>query len=280
MNQFIINLTPGDTFLHKLSGTTKVRLFILLIIYIIMSVDLRLILPLFILALIGMASLKPKFKSLPYIIGFVLLMNLLNILLFYLADPHLGMQHIGHETLWFTITDHYVVTYETCWFLLCRFIKMITSFLVSLDFIMAITPSEFAAGLYSLKIPYKVCTIVELAFRYIPDVARDYKNIQISMQARGVELDPKKASLISRIKQNILILIPLVITSFDRIGNIANAMDLRGFGKGKKRTYYSEHEETNNDKKVKYIYMILLLFIIAYIILKKVYHLPNVWYPF
>ena len=33
------------------------------------------------------------------------------------------------------------------------------------------------------------------------------------MQARGVELDPKKTGLLKRMKQNILILIPLVITS-------------------------------------------------------------------
>ena len=48
-----------------------------------------------------------------------------------------------------------------------------------------------AAGLYSVKVPYKVCTIVSLAFRYIPDITRDFNNIRISMQARGLELDAK-----------------------------------------------------------------------------------------
>lgn len=280
MNNFIINLTPGETFLHKLSGTTKVRLFLILIVYLIMSFDIRLILPVFIVSVIGLISLKPKMKSLNYLIGFVVAMNLFNILLYYLADPHLGLLYFGKETIWFQFNDYYIVTFEEVWFLAARLLKMITTFLVSMVFILAITPSELAAGLYSCKVPYKVCTIVEMAFRYIPDIARDYTNIKISMQARGVELDPKKAGIVERLKQNILILVPLIITSFDRIGNISNAMDLRGFGKGKKRSYYSEHEETANDKKVKVVYIALGIFVIGYIIAKIVFHIPEVWYPF
>ena len=33
----IINLTPGSTFLHRLTGTTKVRLFIVLIVYVMIT---------------------------------------------------------------------------------------------------------------------------------------------------------------------------------------------------------------------------------------------------
>ncbi|MCH5254475.1 MAG: hypothetical protein J1F41_06080, partial [Lachnospiraceae bacterium] len=46
----------------------------------------------------------------------------------------------------------------------------------------------------------------------------------------------------------------------------ANAMDLRGYGRGKTRTYYSEHEETPNDRKMKVIYILFYLAIIAVII--------------
>lgn len=280
MNNFIINLVPGETFLHKLSGTTKVRLFFVLVIYLVMTFDLRLTLPVFILSIIGLISLKPKFKSFSYIIGFVVIMNLVNIILYFLANPHTGSAYINSETVLFQLNSYFAFTAETLWYLGCRFFKMITTFLVSLTFILSITPSEFAAGLYACHVPYKVCTIVEMAFRYIPDIARDYKNIQISMQARGVELDPKKAGLFSRVKQNIMILIPLIITSFDRIGNISNAMDLRGFGKGKKRSYYSEHEETPNDKKVKIVYCVLAVFVVAYVIGRAVFHIPQIWYPF
>ena len=99
-NKFIINLIPGDAFLHKLSGTTKVRLFFILIVYLIMSFDIRLIFPVFIAGIIGLISLKPNFKSLRYLFVIVLMVNLVNITLYYLANPHLGLLYFGKETIW------------------------------------------------------------------------------------------------------------------------------------------------------------------------------------
>lgn len=49
----------------------------------------------------------------------------------------------------------------------------------------------------------------------------------------------KKASLVNRLKAASSILIPLILSSMERIETISNAMELRGFGKGKKRTWYS-----------------------------------------
>ena len=56
MKSPLLNLIPGDTYLHKLTGKTKVRAFVILLVYIIMSFDLRLILPLFIVGIIGLVS--------------------------------------------------------------------------------------------------------------------------------------------------------------------------------------------------------------------------------
>ena len=67
------------------------------------------------------------------------------------------------------------------------------------------------------------------------------------MQTRGMELDSKKVGVWERLKQNVIILVPLIITSFDRVGNISNAMDLRGFGKHKKRTWYVTNPLKKND---------------------------------
>ena len=169
---------------------------------------------------------------------------------------------------------------ESLWYFMVRLVKFLGSFLLSLTFIQCITPSELAAGLHSIKIPYKVCTIVSLAFRYIPDITRDFTNIKISMQTRGLELDSKRVSLFKRLKQYVLILIPLVVTSFDRVGNIANAMDLRGFGKKKDRTYYSEHEDTKGDKYLNILVILFSLCLIYLIVLKFIYKPTyEVWAP-
>lgn len=280
-SRFIINFKPGDTLLHKLTGATKVRMFLLLTIYLIMSFDLRLILPVTVCAIVGMISLKSKWKPLRYILMFVIMYNIFSLTLYFVANPNIGSEYCGSQTILKVLSERYFVSGETLWYLMTRFIKIISQVLLSLTFISAITPSEFAAGLYSIKVPYKICTIVSLAFRCIPDIFRDYQNISISMQARGVEMDSKNTKLGQRLKQSIMIIIPLLFSSFDKVGNIANAMDLRGFGRGKHRSYYAEHEMTKADKVFRVLYILLGIFIICYIASKYIrpdYYL--LWYPF
>ena len=48
----------------------------------------------------------------------------------------------------------------------------------------------------------------------------------------------KKESLGKRLKAASAILIPLILSSMDRIETVSNAMELRGFGKHKRRSWY------------------------------------------
>lgn len=281
MNErLFINLHPGTTFLDRLTGKSKVRLFLVNILILIATWDIRVILPLFILYLIALFSIHPSWKRIRGLVIFVILVNLFNLFLMWLVEPDYGASIVGGSMVLLRLNGFYVFTRETLWYFLVRFMKFMATFLISLVFIQTITPSELAAGLYALKIPYKICFIVELAFRYIPDIARDFSSIRISMQARGTELDPRRAGVLSRLKQNVLILAPLLITSFDRIGNIANAMDLRGFGKGKNRTYYSEHEDGREDRVMSFVIAALLIFLIA-LIAARIMHVYafQVWSP-
>ena len=84
------------------------------------------------------------------------------------------------------------------------------------------------------------------ALRYIPDIQRDYREISQSAQARGVELG-KEAKLRKRLKNSAAILFPLVLSSIERIETIANAMELRGFGKYKKRTWIMRKKMEKRD---------------------------------
>ena len=99
--------------------------------------------------------------------------------------------------------------------------------------------SEFAASLNRIGVSYKTSCSVALALRYIPDIQlqREYHDIAQSQQARGIGMG-KKASLVRRLKAASSILMPLILSGMDRIEAISNAMELRGFGKNKKRTWY------------------------------------------
>ena len=69
----------------------------------------------------------------------------------------------------------------------------------------------------------------------------------------------KKASLVDRLKAASTILIPLILSSMERIETISNAMELRGFGKGKKRSWYS----ARRFRPVDIIFMVVSLLLVA-----------------
>lgn len=281
-NQFIINLVPKDTFIHRLTGKTKVLLFISFIFYTLISFDLRLLLPLFIVTFPVLKSLKPNWKVVISLFAFIFFMNFINLIIYWLVDQNIGNYYTNSKnTILITLNTHYYVSLQTLWYLAIRHLKLMTSFMVSLVFILSITPSELAAGLYGLKVPYKLCTIVSLAFRYIPDISNDFDNIKISLQARGLELDKRRLNIIKRLRDNIFILLPLIVSSFDRIGTIANALDLRAYGLLNKRTYYCEHEPSKYDYILRYISVIVILLSFTWIVSRLIW-VPStrMWYPF
>ncbi len=264
-NKFIVSYTPGPTFLHQRTGFTKVFLFLVMTAAIISTFDVRILVPLLIINVIEILSMKPNWKPIIVIfsITFVTVTLIGNIMLF-LVSPGAGLTNVGAEHIIWQAGKYYL-SKEFLWYIFIIFLKRTTSFFSVMAFALATTPSEFASGLNKCHLPYKVCTIVALAYRTIPDIANDFLNIRNSMMMRGVELG-KKASLWTRLKNYVLLLIPLIFTAFGKVGNIANAMDLRGYGKHKKRTWYAEREADRGDKIVRILTVALLVATVYYVI--------------
>ncbi|WP_161951042.1 energy-coupling factor transporter transmembrane component T family protein, partial [Streptococcus suis] len=82
--------------------------------------------------------------------------------------------------------------------------------------------------------------------------------IRMSQEARGLELS-RKGKLMDRIKGNLSLVIPLIFSSLERIDTISTAMELRRFGKNKKRTWYTQQPLQRIDYAV-------LLFILALVV--------------
>ena len=155
----------------------------------------------------------------------------------YVFSPEHGVSIYGTRTVLFTIAGPYTVTAEQLFYHLNLVLKYLASIPVLLLFVCTTDPSEFAASLNRIGVSYKVSYSVALALRYIPDIQRSYHDISQSQQVRGIEMS-KKEPLVKRLKAASAILIPLILSSMDRIEVISNAMELRGFGKGRTRTWY------------------------------------------
>lgn len=111
-------------------------------------------------------------------------------------------------------------------------LKYFSMFPIALVFVFTTHPTEFAASLNRIGLPYKIAYAVSLTLRYLPEVKSDFVNIMHAQQARGVDLS-KNVSVFTRISNLAKILGPLIFSSLDRADEISNAMVLRGFGRGK-----------------------------------------------
>ncbi len=189
---------------------------------------------------------KIRLKDVSFMLGATMIFLVLNNLLIYLFSPEHGVEIYGSRTLLLELVGRYTITAEQLFYHLNVVLKYTSTIPIVLLFVCTTDPSEFASSLNRIGVSYRISYAVALALRYIPDIQREYRDISLAQQARGVEMS-KKASLTSRLKSAGKILIPLVMSSLERIDTISNAMELRGFGKGKKRSWYSGKPFTKGD---------------------------------
>ena len=187
-----------------------------------------------------------KVKDISFMVGLMLVYIVMNNVLIFLFSPDHGTNIYGTETVLFKLFGPYVVTAEQLFYHLNVILKNACTIPIVLLFVCTTNPSEFAASLSRIGVSYKISYAVALALRYIPDIQREYRDISLAQQARGTEMS-KKASLVNRLKAASAILIPLILSSKERSETISNAMELRGFGKGPKRTWYSGRKFSGMD---------------------------------
>lgn len=242
----VLNYLPRESVVHKLTGTTKLAFFLLFTFASMITYNIWVLLGLLGVSLLAFKLSNLKFKEVHFMMAFMLVFLVLNNVFIFLFDPDQGTTLYGTRHVLVHLFWRYDVTAEQLFYMVNISIKYFVALPVAILFISATNPSEFAASLNSIGISYKIGYSVAIALRYIPDIQRDYHSISQAQQARGVELG-KNEHFFARLKNSVNILLPLILTSLHRIDVISNAMELRGFGKHKKRTWYTKRPFAKND---------------------------------
>lgn len=254
----VLNYLPRKSVIHELTGTTKLAFFLLFTFASMITYNTWVLLGLMAVSFAAFRMSHIQFREVRFMMVFMLVFLLLNNLFIFLFDPNQGTALYGTRHVLCHLFWRYDVTAEQLFYMLNISLKYFVALPVAILFISATNPSEFAASLNSIGISYKVGYSVAIALRYIPDIQRDYHNISQAQQARGVELG-KSEPFFARLKNSVSILLPLILTSLNRIDVISNAMELRGFGKNKKRTWYTRRPFARNDWVAIGLGMVLLL---------------------
>ena len=237
----VLNYIPKESIIHRLTGTTKLFIFLLLSFASIVTFDTRVLFGLFGFCIICFIISKIKLSEVKTMIGFLFLFLIMNGIIIYLFNPNYGPDLYGTRHELFYIAGKYYVTTEQLFYQANVMLKYFIALPIAILFVSTTNPSELAASLNSIGIPYKIAYTVALALRYIPDIQNDYHDISQAQQARGIELG-KGVKLSKRLKNVVNILFPLILTSVQRIDLVSNAMDLRCFGKSNKRTWYMKKQ--------------------------------------
>jgi energy-coupling factor transport system permease protein len=234
-----------DTPIHRLSGLTKLICFLLLTFAVMYSYDIRVILSVMVFSIILMRLALIRFSQIRMMVIYVLFFLFTNAVISFFFAPEYGVSIYGtrHE---FARVFGISLTYEQVFYQVTKFFKYAAVVPLGMIFLLTTNPSEFASSLNGIGVNYKAAIAVALTLRYFPDVQRDYRDIYLAQQARGLELS-NKARFVDRFKNSLLIVIPLIFSTLDRIEVISNAMDLRGFSKSKTRTWYTSRKLNNLD---------------------------------
>ncbi len=238
MKAKLFDYVERDNFVFNLSGLTKIISFFCLTFAVMFSYDIRMILAIMVFSFVILRISEIKFSQIKLMLYYTLVFLAMNFILTFVFNPQYGVEIYGTKHVLFAFSERYVVTTEQLLYQITKFLKYASVIPLGMLFLLTTNPSEFAASLNSIGVSYKATYALALTLRYFPDMIRDYNDIALAQQSRGLDLS-KKEKLGTRLKNIMNICVPLIFSTMDRIELISNAMDLRGFGKMKKRTWYS-----------------------------------------
>lgn len=264
-----------ESIFHSLDGSIKLLMLIAWTFFAFAFMDARIFIAMIALGLAMLKISRLPNKAIWPLLLFIFIFTLFNSAFLLLITPEYGSKLTGSYTDAISM-GFYTITYETIFYCITLSLKYIAIMPITILFIFTTHPSNFASSLNRIGVPYRVAYSVSIALRYIPDVKAEVENIINAQEARGVAFKKGDAGIGKRLKNYATVMMPLLLSSFNRIETVSNAMDLRGFGKNKKRTWYHRRKYSKLDITFAAIFVIVLVLAVAI----KAGIGAIYWYPF
>ena len=259
----LISYEKKNTPVHKLSGFTKLVFFIVWCMASALTFETGILLLMLVMGLVIYKISDVKWKQVSTIFAAVMFFMVINLTCIFFFAPYQGSAIYGTRTDIVHMFGNYSLTREQLFYEFNVFIKYFTVVPAVFIFLTTTDPSELASSLNGIGVPYSISYSLEISLRYIPDVQDEFRRIKNAQEARGIEMS-NKGRLIDRIKNVATIIFPLLFSTMERIDVVSNAMELRGFGKKKKRSWYSKKPLVFADYAV--IAFIVLFFVATMVI--------------
>jgi energy-coupling factor transport system permease protein len=222
---------PKDSIIHRLDPRTKILM--LLSIFGIALVPSTVPHALGVLAVVTIyVTVARSWSAIARIRTFLLIITIFSIVVW-------GVIPRGEEILWLFIRR------ESVAFGVLTAIKIDSILMCGIAFLATTRNEEITIGLVKLGVPYVACFAFSTALRLVPTFASTGATVVEAQRSRGLELDT--GSLWSRMKAYIPLMAPIFLVSIRNANLMAMALEARGFGSGKKRTFYLQLHMRSHD---------------------------------
>jgi energy-coupling factor transport system permease protein len=122
------------------------------------------------------------------------------------------------------------LTAARAWFGLTQMTRMLAMVALAISVPYTFDPNIYGVTFRRMGLPDKASFAVDLAFRFVPTLARDFGYTIDAQRARGFELERLRGGLLSRLRKLAPLLVPVTMLSIMGGEEVIDAMDLRAFG--------------------------------------------------
>jgi energy-coupling factor transport system permease protein len=139
------------------------------------------------------------------------------------------------------------ITAQKTIFAVSQLARMYTITTMAITIPYTVDPSLYGVTFKGLGLPDKFAYAMDLSFRFVPTLGRDFSITLDAQRARGYEVEKLSGGIVAQIRRLAPLLVPVTINAIVSAEDIIDAMDLRAFGVGP-RTWVRQLSYQRADK--------------------------------
>lgn len=202
------------------------------------SWDLRLLLPLFVLALLTLLTSGIRWheirRAFTFMMGFVLFFTVLTFLTgrggSEVYDIERAITTLRAPFALFGWRPSLTIYLERLFFAASQFVRVFSVAAMTILIPYSLNPSQYGITFHGLGLPDKIAYAMELTMRFIPTYGRDFQLTLDAQRARGYEIEKLRGGIIAQVRKLAPLIVPVTIHAIAGSEDIIDAMDLRAFG--------------------------------------------------
>jgi energy-coupling factor transport system permease protein len=161
------------------------------------------------------------------------------------------------------------------WFAICQVLRISGISAIFLIIPYTMDPRVYGVTFHGLGLPDSFAYSMELAFRYVPTLARDFGTTFDAQRARGYEIERVKGGLIKQVARIAPLIVPVTMNSILTGEDVTNAMDLRCFGQGPRTWLYKLTFHWQDYALIAFSFILLA----GGIVTNVAFHFGGFWVP-